>query len=204
VVNRAVFLDRDGVITVDHGYVHRVEDFRLVHGSAQAMKLLQADGWRLVVVTNQSGIARGLYTPEQYEHFTAHLRSELAAAGVRLDAVLSCPHLPDAAVAAYRLACSCRKPAPGMLLRAADELALDLAASVIVGDRLSDVQAGRAAGVGRCVLVRSGQPVEAQDAGQADAVYDDLAAFAQASVSQSAHGVHEVRAGGPIDPRSRR
>ena len=178
--HRAVFLDRDGVINVDHGYVHKVEDFRFVPGSDDAMRRLQAAGWRLVVVTNQSGLARGLYSKADYDRFTAHLQGQLAAIGVTVDAVLHCPHLPDATVAAYRQLCDCRKPAPGMLLRAARELSLDLAASVIVGDRLSDLQAGRAAGLGRCLLVRSGHPIAAAEARQADAVYDDLAACAHA------------------------
>ncbi len=183
---RAVFLDRDGVIVVDEGYVHRVEDFRFVPGSAQALQRLQAADWRLVVVTNQSGLARGLYTAHDYERFTAHLREQLDAFGVRLDAVLHCPHLPDAAVDAYRLACDCRKPAPGMLLRAARELAIDLPHSVIVGDRLSDVQAGRAAGVGHCVLVRSGHAIAPSELRQADAVYDDLAQFTHAWLAMGA------------------
>jgi len=183
-MHRAVFLDRDGVINVDHGYTHRVEDLQFVPGSAEAMVSLQAAGWRLVVVTNQSGIARGLYSSDDYERFTAHLRARLQAAGVHLDAVFHCPHLPDAAVAAYRLACDCRKPAPGMLLRAARELSLDLPASVFVGDRLSDVQAGRAAGVGRCLLVRSGHPLAADDCQMADAVFDDLADCARALGAQ--------------------
>ena len=181
--DRAVFLDRDGVINVDHGYTHRIEDFQFIAGSTEAMALLQSAGWRLVVVTNQSGIARGLFSSQDYERFTAHLRAQLQARGVHLDAVFHCPHVPDAAVAAYRQACDCRKPGPGMLLRAARELTLDLAGSVIVGDRLSDVQAGRAAGVGRCVLVRSGQPIDADEAHQADGVFDDLAAYAQTLVS---------------------
>lgn len=181
--DRAVFLDRDGVINVDHGYTHRIEDFQFVAGSAEAMALLQGAGWRLVVVTNQSGIARGLFSSDTYERFTAHLRAQLADRGVHLDAVLHCPHLPDAAMAAYRLACDCRKPGPGMLLRAARELSLDLALSVIVGDRLSDVQAGRAAGIGRCLLVRSGHQLEADEARMADAVFDNLAACAQTLVS---------------------
>lgn len=181
--DRAVFLDRDGVINVDHGYTHRIEDFQFIAGSTEAMALLQSAGWRLVVVTNQSGIARGLFSSEDYERFTAHLRAQLQARGVHLDAVFHCPHVPDAAVAAYRQACDCRKPGPGMLLRAARELALDLAGSVIVGDRLSDVQAGRAAGVGRCMLVRSGQPIDADEARQADGVFDNLAACAQTLVS---------------------
>jgi len=183
VADHAVFLDRDGVITIDHGYTHRVEDFELVPGSAAAMALLQAAGWRLVVVTNQSGIARGLFSSDDYERFTAHMRSQLQALDVQLDAVFHCPHLPDATVAAYRQACDCRKPAAGMLRRAARELSLDLPASVFVGDRLSDVQAGRAAGVGRCWLVRSGHPLGVDEAAMADAVFDNLAACAQALVA---------------------
>jgi D-glycero-D-manno-heptose 1,7-bisphosphate phosphatase len=183
---RAVFLDRDGVINVDHGFVHKVEDFQFVPGSADAMRRLQAAGWRLVVVTNQSGLARGMYSMADYERFTAHLRQQLAADGVHLDALLHCPHLPDADVAAYRQSCDCRKPGPGMLLRAARELGLDLGASAIVGDRLTDVQAGRAAGVGHCVLVRSGHPLQPGDAQQADAVHDDLAAFADAWLASGA------------------
>ena len=176
----AVFLDRDGVINVDRGYTYRVEDLQFVPGSVPAMQSLHSAGWRLVVVTNQSGLARGLYSDDDYARFTARMRTELLAAGVRLDAVLHCPHLPDAAVAAYRQQCDCRKPAPGMLLRAARELSLSLPDSVIVGDRLSDVQAGRAAGVGRCLLVRTGHPITADDARQADAVYDDLPACVHA------------------------
>jgi D-glycero-D-manno-heptose 1,7-bisphosphate phosphatase len=183
VAEPAVFLDRDGVITLDRGYTHRIEDFAFVPGSARALASLQRAGWRLVVVTNQSGIARGLYSSDDYERFTAHLRERLQAEGVRLDAVLHCPHLPDAKVAAYRLQCDCRKPAPGMLLRAARELSLDLAASVMVGDRLSDVQAGRAAGVGRCLLVRSGLPLNGNEVQLADAVFDDLAACVESLVS---------------------
>jgi D-glycero-D-manno-heptose 1,7-bisphosphate phosphatase len=202
--HRAVFLDRDGVINVDHGYVHKVEDFRFVPGSDDAMRRLQAAGWRLVVVTNQSGLARGLYSQADYDRFTAHLQRELAAAGVSVDAVLHCPHLPDATVAAYRLQCDCRKPAPGMLLRAARHLGLDLAASVMVGDRFTDIEAGRAAGVGHNVLVRSGHAPEPGDTERADAVYDDLAAFTKAWLSQSPHAASRPRDGPPIDAPPRR
>jgi D-glycero-D-manno-heptose 1,7-bisphosphate phosphatase len=200
---RAVFLDRDGVINVDHGYVHKIEHFRFVPGSDVALARLQAAGWRLVVVTNQAGLARGLYSIDDYERFTAHLRQQLAAAGVQLDAVLHCPHLPDAAVDAYRLACNCRKPGPGMLLRAARELSLDMPASVIVGDRLSDVLAGRAAGVGHGVLVRSGHALDPADAQRADAVYDDLAAFADAWLSRDADSLSPPRDGPQVDPAAR-
>jgi D-glycero-D-manno-heptose 1,7-bisphosphate phosphatase len=105
------------------------------------------------------------------------MTSELARVGVVLDAVLHCPHLPDAVVAASRVDCDCRKPAPGMLLQAARALSLDLPASVMVGDKGSDLLAGRAAGVGCCVLVRSGHALSPADLALADAVHDDLASW---------------------------
>ncbi len=172
---RAVFLDRDGVINVDRHYLHRIGDFEFIAGVPQALLRLQQAGWKLVVVTNQSGIARGLYTEEDYQRLTQHMQALLAEAGVQLDAVLHCPHLPDGSVAAYRIACACRKPAAGLLLQAARRLNLDLARSVIVGDKGSDLQAGRSAGVARCLLVRSGQAIDANDIALADAVHADLA-----------------------------
>lgn len=174
---RAVFLDRDGVINVEREYLHRVEDFEFLPRAVAALQKLQTAGWRLVVVTNQSGIARGHYSEADYERLAAHMRALLARDGVHLDAVLHCPHLPDlpeATVAAYRRFCECRKPAPGLLLQAASALRLDLAASVMIGDKDSDVAAGRAAGVGRCWLVRSGHALSAEDERAADAVHADL------------------------------
>ena len=176
--HRAVFLDRDGVINVDRHYLHRTEDFEFIAGVPQALQRLQQAEWKLVVVTNQSGIARGRYDEAAYQRLTDHMRAQLAAQGVTLDAVLHCPHLPDAAIAAYRRVCDCRKPAPGMLLQAARELSLDLPRSVLVGDKGSDLQAGRSAGVARCLLVRSGQGIDEGDIALADAVHDDLAACA--------------------------
>jgi D-glycero-D-manno-heptose 1,7-bisphosphate phosphatase len=172
---KAVFLDRDGVLNIERHYLHRIEDFEFVPGTPQALQRLQRDGWALVVVTNQSGIARGYYSEDDFQRLSAHIRSVLQAHGVELDAVLHCPHLPDAAVEAYRRDCDCRKPAPGLLLRAAAELNIDLRASVMVGDRDSDLRAGRAAGVGRCILVLSGHAPEAAAFAEADAVHADLA-----------------------------
>lgn len=175
---RAVLLDRDGVINTEVDYLWRPEDLAFVPGVPQALAALQAAGWALVVVTNQSGIARGYYGEDDYQRLTAHLRDRLAAeAGVTLDAVLHCPHLPDAAVAAYRRDCDCRKPAPGLLLQAQRALGLDLAASVMVGDKGSDLAAGRAAGVGRQVLVESGHALSAHDRALADEVHPSLPAW---------------------------
>ena len=101
-VRRAVFLDRDGVLNQDRGYVSRPEDFEWMPGTMHALRALQRAGWALVVVTNQSGIARGLYGPAEYENLTAWMHSELARHGIALDGVYHCPHLPDAPLAAWR------------------------------------------------------------------------------------------------------
>ncbi len=172
----AAFIDRDGVLNEERAYVHKIEDFVLLPGAVEALRMLQAAGYRRVVVTNQSGIARGLYTEADYQRLTTQVRERLALQGVTLDAVEYCPHLPDAPVPEYRRVCECRKPQPGMLLRAIRALGIDPAASFVVGDKLSDVQAGRAAGIGRCFLVRSGHALPAEAIDAADGVYDDLLA----------------------------
>lgn len=158
----AAFLDRDGVINEDRGYVHRWEDFSFVAGAVDGMRRLQAAGFALVVVTNQSGIARGYYDEAALERLHTSLRASLAAQGIELAAIEYCPHLPQAEVAHYALECDCRKPAPGMILRAARALDLDLADSVLFGDKPSDIEAGRRAGVGRCVLLATNGRVGAQ------------------------------------------
>jgi D-glycero-D-manno-heptose 1,7-bisphosphate phosphatase len=183
---KAAFIDRDGVINVDSGFLHRVEDFVFLPGAIQGLQRLQAADYLLVVITNQSGIARGLYTEADYLRVTAHMRQCLSAAGVQLDAVEHCPHLPDAQIARYRIDCDCRKPLPGMLRRAAAALNIDMARSLLVGDRASDIQAGRSAGVGRCWLVRCGVALSRSDIELADAVFDDLAACAASLVPSPA------------------
>ncbi len=179
----AAFIDRDGVLNEERAYVCRQEDFVLLPGAIEALERLQAAGYRRIVVTNQSGIARGLYSEGDYHALTDHLRHILQAAGVTLDDIEYCPHLPDAPLPQYRVDCFCRKPRPGMLLRASRALDIDPAASFLVGDRLSDVQAGRAAGVGKCFVVRTGHTLSEEVIGAADGVYDDLLACVKAMLS---------------------
>lgn len=182
---KAAFIDRDGVLNEERAFVHRIADFVFVPGAIAALQALQGAGYLLVVITNQSGIARGLYAEADYLALTEHMRERLHAAGVRLDAVEYCPHLTDAPVERYRVDCDCRKPKPGMLTRAMRALDVDPKTSFIVGDRLSDIDAGRAAGLGRCFLVRTGYPLSDEAVARADAVYDDLFACARSVLLRS-------------------
>jgi D-glycero-D-manno-heptose 1,7-bisphosphate phosphatase len=180
---KAAFIDRDGVLNEERAFVHRFEDFAFVPGAIEALQALKAGGYLLVVVTNQSGIARGLYSEADYQALTDRMRAQLEAQGAALDSIEYCPHLPDAPVVRYRLECDCRKPKPGMLERAIRALDIDPRASFLVGDRLSDLEAGRAIGIGRCFLVRTGYPLPEAAEARADGVYDDLLACAKAVLS---------------------
>lgn len=149
----AAFLDRDGVINRDHGYVGRWEDFEFLPGAIEGMRLLQQYGYGLIVVTNQSGIARGFYTEADFQLLTQRMMQELELQGVHLTAVYHCPHHPQGSVQELAIECDCRKPAPGMLLRAAQDHGLSMVDSVMIGDKTSDLQAGLAAGVGRMLAI---------------------------------------------------
>lgn len=141
------FLDRDGVINIDHGYVVRPEDLAFVSGAPAAIRRLNEAGYCVVVVTNQSGVARGYFTEDDVAHFHDHMRAELAKHGARIDAIYTAPHHPEATVAAYRADHPDRKPRPGMLLKAFAELPIEKEGSFLVGDKASDIAAAQAAGI---------------------------------------------------------
>ena len=178
-MRRAAFIDRDGVINEELDYVHRVEDFHILPGVVDGLRLLAESGFALVVVTNQAGIAKGYYTEQDFQHLTAHMRTAFKAQGVELAAVYHCAHHPDGVVPGLSGPCDCRKPQPGMLFQAARDLGLDLARSVMVGDKPSDTQAGRAAGVAWTVLVESGHALPADATAHADHRCADLLAAAR-------------------------
>jgi D-glycero-D-manno-heptose 1,7-bisphosphate phosphatase len=175
----AVFLDRDGTLIEESGYLDRLERLTLFPFTVDAVRLLNRAGWPVVVISNQSGIGRGLVREGFLGEAHAHIGERLAAAGGRIDAFFYCPHHPEAALSEYRARCDCRKPAPGMLLAAAGQLALDLSRSVVVGDRWEDVGAARAVGA-RAVLVRTGYGTTTESNPRpglaADAVADNLIA----------------------------
>ena len=150
---RALFLDRDGVINQEVGYLHRVEDVRWVDGIFSLCRAAQELGYKLVVVTNQAGIARGYYTTADFETLMQWMRSEFAREGVTLDAVYHCPYHPEHGLGEWKREHEDRKPSPGMLRRGARELGVELADSVMVGDRCSDVAAANAAGLRQAFLV---------------------------------------------------
>jgi D-glycero-D-manno-heptose 1,7-bisphosphate phosphatase len=154
---RAVFLDRDGVIVDDPGYLSDPEALRLLPRVAEALIALRQSGWLLILVSNQSGIARGYFTEQRLAEIHARLREVLAVQGASLDAIYYCPHHPEGTVAGFARECECRKPQPGLLVAAARDLDLDLPQCWMVGDQLKDVAAGQAAGC-RTVLISDGEP----------------------------------------------
>lgn len=151
----AVFLDRDGTLVEEAGYIDRIDRLELYPWSVDAVRLLNRAGFRVVVVTNQAGVARGYFGEAFVREAHAHLDAVMREAGAEIAGFYYCPHHVHAAVEVYRQVCDCRKPAPGMFLRAARELDLDLARSYAVGDRWHDVQAAQAAGA-TAIMVRSG------------------------------------------------
>lgn len=184
-VRRAVFLDRDGTINVEKEYLHRSEEFAFIPGAPEAIRLLKEAGFLVIVVTNQSGIGRGYYDEAAVHRLHRYMDGELANFGTAVDAYYLCPHHPLHGIGDYRLECGCRKPLPGMLLEAAGDFEIDLAASFLIGDKAADMEAGLAAGC-RPLLVRTGY-------GEKDAlllkdkvpVYDDILAAARAIIASA-------------------
>lgn len=157
---RALLLDRDGVINVEKNYVWRIEDFEFLPGIFELCATARALGYALVVITNQAGIGRGYYTETDYQRLTAWMLGEFGARGIAIERVYHCPYHPTAGIGDYLRDSFDRKPNPGMILKARDELDLDLGQSVLIGDKDSDIAAGRTAGVGH--LLWLGHPDRAR------------------------------------------
>lgn len=162
----ALFLDRDGIINVDHGYVHRREQFEFVPGIFDLVRHAAEVGWPVVVVTNQAGIGRGLFDEAAFHDLTRWMCARFAAERAPIARVYHCPYHPEFGLGAYRLDHPWRKPRPGMILQAAADLGLDLPASAMVGDAMTDIAAAAAAGVGLRILVGTGDTLDGAPAFQ--------------------------------------
>jgi len=168
-MNKAVFLDRDGVINIEKNYVHTREEFEFIDGVFDACKQLQQDGYLLIVITNQAGIARGYYTEEQFTELTEWMLEQFESNGIEILGVYYCPHHPD-----FSGECDCRKPKPGMILQAAKDHNIALEESIFIGDKLSDMMAADAAKISCKILVMTGHPIPENTQGLADLVIEDL------------------------------
>ena len=158
-MNKAIILDRDGTINIEKDYLHKIEDFEFEEGVVEGLKILSNLGYIFVVVTNQSGIARGYYTEEDLIKLNNHISDILEKDGIRIEKFYYCPHHPEKGVGKYKVECECRKPNPGMLEEAIREFNIDREKSFMVGDNISDVEAGINARV-TPILVETGHGVE--------------------------------------------
>jgi D-glycero-D-manno-heptose 1,7-bisphosphate phosphatase len=159
-LRKALFLDRDGVINVEKNYVYRIDDFEFVDGIFELCACAQSLGFRLIVITNQAGIGRGYYTEAEFAQLTQWMLEQFSSRGICIDRVYHCPFHPTAGIGAYRQESFDRKPNPGMIMKAQADFDLDLAHSVLVGDKDSDIEAGRAAGI-HCNLKLLHPPIHA-------------------------------------------
>lgn len=159
-MNRAVFLDRDGVINEEPPhYAHRLDQLKMIARSATAVQLLNANEFIVIVVSNQAGIAHGYFREEDTIKFNRAIKEALAKENAYFNAIYYCPHHPAGEVELYRTDCECRKPRPGMLMKAQREFNIDFRQSFIVGDRLSDIEAGKRVGC-KTIIVRTGYGLE--------------------------------------------
>jgi len=160
---KALILDRDGVINQNHGYVHKQEDFDFIDGIFDLARNAHAKNYRLLVSTNQAGIGRGYYTEDQFHQLTDWMCQQFSSIGAPITRIYFSPYHPTAGLGRYLKDDFSRKPHPGMILQAQEDLSLDLNRSVLIGDKVSDIQAGVAAGVGTNLLVAPDRPIELED-----------------------------------------
>lgn len=181
--NKAVFLDRDGTINFEKNYLYKTKDFQFIPGVIEAIKIFRNLGYLVIVVTNQSGVARGYYTEKDIKTLHNYVSGKLKEEGTWVDGYYYCPHHPEGTVLAYAVECSCRKPQTGMVTSAMRDFNISLSESIIVGDKEIDVKTGKDVGIGCVVLVRSGHSIDESNTA-ADMIYDDLYSFARSLVNE--------------------
>ncbi len=171
--NKAVFLDRDGVINEDFGYVHKLENFYIYPEVFPALRKLQDAGYKLLIVTNQSGIAVGYYTEEDFLNLTKHMLDVFKKEGIHIDKVYYCPHHPEGVIPKLSIKCDCRKPESGMIKQGIEEFNIDPSASFLIGDKENDIKAAHKEGL-KAALVKTGQGMKYIDNTEADFVGENI------------------------------
>lgn len=172
-MKKALFLDRDGVINKEKHYVYKIEDFEFIEGIFESCAYFQQQDYLIFVITNQSGIARGYYTNEDFSNLTNWMLKEFDCKGVKITKVYYSPFHPEYGIGQYRLDSWCRKPNPGMLEEAQKEFDLDLSQSILIGDKETDIEAGITANIGMNILVRSGCEIN-EKSSKADLIINSI------------------------------
>jgi len=152
-IYKAVFIDRDGVVNLDRGYVYKIEDFQFIEGIFDVCRLFQQNNYKIVIISNQSGIGRGYFTADQFNLLNTWMIDAFKKEGVFIERTYYCPHHPEKGIGKYKRECSFRKPNPGMILKAKKDLALDLKKSILIGDKETDIMAGNNAGIAHNYLI---------------------------------------------------
>jgi D-glycero-D-manno-heptose 1,7-bisphosphate phosphatase len=171
--DRVVFLDRDGTINKEVDYLYKIEDFEFIPNAPEAIKIFHELGYKVIVITNQAGVARGYYKETDIEILHKYIDKLLEKGGTYINAYYYCPHHPDGTVKEYSYQCNCRKPETGMIDQAIRDYDVDLGRSILIGDKEIDIKTGKNSGIGKSYLVKSGHDIE-EDTTQADNIHDDL------------------------------
>lgn len=181
--DKVIFLDRDGTINKEVNYLYKAEDFEFIQNAPDAIKTFHQKGFKVIVITNQAGVAHGFYNEEDVRILHHHIDELLLKEGTYIDAYYFCPHHPNGSVLEYSGSCECRKPNTGMLKKALRDFDIDLERSYIVGDKEIDIETGKNFGLGKCILVRSGHPVD-ESSSLADEIYDSIFDFANTLIPE--------------------
>ena len=187
---RCVLVDRDGTINVDKGHVFRIDDFEYIAGSLEALKQLSARHIRIYILTNQAGIAKGLYSENDFRLLTEKMLTDMREYGIDIADVLYCPHHPEGTIEAYTRVCECRKPGTGLLRQVLMNESVGPESMVLIGDKNSDIEAGRALDI-RTYLVETGYGKQEKYTTAADFVKRDLKAAVEHLLDDGAYGAHE-------------
>lgn len=176
--DKVVFLDRDGTINKEVNYLYKVEEFEFIPGTQEAIKIFHELGYKVIVITNQAGVARGYYKEDDIKILHAHIQKLLKKEDTYIDGYYYCPHHPDGIEKEYSYKCECRKPEIGMIKQVMKDFNVDLPSSIFIGDKEIDIETGKKAGIGKKYLVRSGHNVDEIKV-QADGVYNNLFEIAE-------------------------